>query len=105
MKRTLADICLTEKDFKIEIKKDNEYPENFKVKINGIELLMSADMDKENVENLHSIGIGFDFQLESLIKNEAISWYINNPKIIRKEKLRRINFGINGIEVLFTIEK
>ena len=83
----MSDVGLTEKDFNIRIYEDiNEltpFPSTL-LKINGI---VCSRLSREMIQDMMST-TGLD--IEKMLRKEAIDWYLNNPKIIRKLKLEKI---------------
>ncbi len=87
---------LSEKDFNFEFINyiENEYFDVnlINVKINGYIYKIKTSVNTKIMQDLkfeNNYDVSYIF--EEILKIEAISWYLNNPKIIRKHKLLQIN--------------
>jgi len=98
LEKKLSKLGLTEKDFDVTIYEDinhtpfyiyededdpGPFPSIF-VKINGI---ICAKLSRSMVNHIKNTP-GFD--AIKIVKLDAIDWYLNNPKEVRKEKLEKI---------------
>lgn len=102
MRQTLYDLGLTEDDFKVEIiLVDAEYidPDTFSpkikftAKVDGVKCNLILKLSRESIHDLHltCTNIDVEKEIEKIMKTEAIDWYVNNIKIIRKLKIEKLN--------------
>jgi len=100
MRKTLSELGLTEKDFKYEFIDftDLSYPNGgfnptrtLIAKINGVMCKVKTNVNVEMLQDIQAMtGMNASREVEKLLKEEAINWYINNNQFIRKMKLTKI---------------
>jgi hypothetical protein len=79
---TLKELGLTEEDFNVE---SVNYNYKIRLKVNGV--ISPIELSHEMIQDFRCTA---NFDMESLLKSEAIKWYINDIKVIRKLKLKKI---------------
>jgi hypothetical protein len=106
MRRTLSELGLTEKDFKYEFVGfgDPTYvPYTFTptrtliAKVNDVVCKVKTNINIEMAQDIEAMtGLNATKEVDKLLKEEAINWYINNNQFIRKMKLTKIKekYGI-----------
>jgi hypothetical protein len=98
---TLYDLGLTEDDFKVEFIECSkpEYNDPFNplrperymtAKVNGILCKIRTSVNLELLHDLESTGVDVKKEVGNMLKSEAIIWYINSKRYIRKQKLLKI---------------
>ena len=94
---TLESLNLTEDDFNFELLNIHDYKEEFKVgyklidvSINGCKFSLSFNISADFIQDMCALRYDFDDMFENAIKTESIFYYINNKKLIRKSKLKRL---------------
>jgi len=100
MKQTLYDLGLTEKDFTFEFINFTDlsyHPLTFTpsrtlvAKVNGVMCKVKTNVNIEMAKDIEAAtGVNASKEVERLLKEEAINWYINNIKFVRKLKLKKI---------------
>ena len=96
-KITLKYLNLTVNDFKINFHSEEIITENFaprlsiSTEINGVKYPIIAKITQDQIIlNFVSYGLDVKKEIEESLKFEAIDWYINTPKYIRKLKLEQL---------------
>lgn len=60
-------------------------------KVNGVTCKIRTSVNIELAEDLKmAFNVNADKEIEKILKEEAISWYLNNTQFIRKQKLLKI---------------
>jgi hypothetical protein len=79
---TLKELGLTEEDFNVETMEHNY---KIRLKVNGF--ISPIELSYEMIQDFRCTA---NFDMEKLLKEQAINWYINDIKFIRKLKLKKI---------------
>lgn len=99
MRKTLSELGLTEKDFTYEFLEFTDpiyQPLTFTptrsliAKVNGVVCKVKTNVNVELSKDLEALGLDTTMEIERLLKDEAINWYINNNQFVRKMKLTKI---------------
>ena len=98
MRQTLYDLGLTEKDFTfefidfIDLSYSNFNPTRTLVaKVNGVVCKVKTSVNIEMAKDIEAAtGLNASKEVDRLLKEEAINWYINNNQFVRKMKLTKI---------------
>jgi len=94
---TLESLNLTENDFKFKLLKIHDYEESFigykvvTVSVNDCEFSFSFHSTIELIQDVHCHGFYFFDIVENIIKTESIFNFINDVKISRRSKLKKLN--------------